>query len=202
MGASIATEAQNALLDEVELSDQLVLCEDEPTSYADATTDKGSGGKALGEVAVDSGDFSQAAGDTSGRKTTVAQQADIDVDVSGDLDHVALVDDGASVLEAVAMLANSAITGVDTGTDTITIDGDHTGDISAGDRITIRGSTGNDGGYEVDSVSANGDDTDVTVTGSITDATVDGTCIYGAQAVTSGNTVTVNAWDIEVQDPS
>lgn len=186
----------------LEAADKLVICEDTPVSYANATTDKGSGGMALGEVAVDSGDFTKAAGDASGRKTTIAQQVGVIADVTGAWDCIALVDDGTSKLLAVQPMANSAITGVNTGTKTFTIDGDHTGDIAAADTVTVRDSTGNDATYTVASRSLNGSDTDVVVNEAISDATVDGTMIYGAQAVTSGNTVTVNATDIEFTDPS
>lgn len=199
MAKFVADEVLDAALDKIATADQLVLCEDEPTSYADATTDKGSGGMALGECAVDGGDFANDDGDVSGRKVTVAQQTGVTVDVSGDFDHVALVDDGANLLLLVTMLANAEITAVNQGTDVFTIDGDHTSEIEAGDRVTVRGSTGNDGGYTVVSVALNGSDTDVEVA-LIAHATADGVMIYGAQAVTAGNTVTVNAFDDEIAD--
>lgn len=192
----------DAALDKIASADQLVICEDQPTTYTEATTDKGSGGMALGEIFIDSGDFTKADGDASGRKVTVAQQAEVTVDVSGAWDHVALVDDGLQVLLLVTTLAQSDITAVDTTNEIFTIEGDHTDEIEAGDTVTVRDSTGNDGTWTVDSVALNGSDTDVTVTGDITDATVDGIMIYGAQSVTSGNTVTVNAFDDEIADAS
>jgi len=202
MGKYVNDAVLDAALDKIATTDQLVICEGQPTTYAEATTDKGSGGNALGEIPVDSGDFTKSDGDVSGRKVTVAQQASIPVDVSGAWDHVALVDDSSSLLLLVTMLANSPITAVDQATDVFTIQGDHTSEIEAGDTVTVRGSTGNDGIYTVDSVALNGSDTDVGVTADIPDATADGVMIYGAQSVTSGNTVTVNAFDDEIADAS
>lgn len=88
-------------------ADQLVLTEGEPTDYTDATTDKGSGGSALGETSVGTGDFTLADGDTSGRKVTVASQLGVSVDVSGTADHYAIVDDTNSDLLLVSTISNS-----------------------------------------------------------------------------------------------
>lgn len=99
----------NAAIAEIEKADQLVLCDGQPSSYADATTDSGSGGNALGEVAVAGGDFTRADGDVSGRKVTVASKS-VTIDVAGDVDHVALVDDGASVLLHVATANTTSVT--------------------------------------------------------------------------------------------
>ncbi len=198
MAKMVSDGALDALLDHLATADQLVICEGQPLTYANATADKPTG-MALGEIVVTGADFTKANGDVSGRKTTVGQQTGLNVDVSGDFDHVALVDDGGNELLLVTMLANSTIEGVDQGTDKFTIAGDHTAEIGAGDRVTVRDSTGNDGGYTVISVALNGADTDVEVA-NIPDATADGVMIYGAQAVTNGNTVTVNAFDDEVAD--
>jgi hypothetical protein len=201
MAKKVSDSVLDAVLDKIAECDQLVLCEGEPADYAAATADKGSGGVALGEIGIDSGDFGKADGDVSGRKVTVAQQTPVPVDVSGDWDHVALVDDGTSDLRLVTMLPNADIVAVNQGTKTFTIDGDHTSDLQNGDRVTVRDSTGNDGGYDVDSVALNGSDTDVTVDQSIPSATADGIMIHGAQKVTAGNNVTVNAFADELRDP-
>ena len=52
----------------IDNADQIVFCEGEPADHAAATSDKGSGGVALGETSVAAGDFSILDGDTSGRK--------------------------------------------------------------------------------------------------------------------------------------
>lgn len=88
-------------------ADKLVLCEGKPTNYSDATTDKGSGGDALGETSVGTGDFTLADGDTDGRKVTVASQSGVAVDVTGTADHYAIVDDTNSDLLLVSTISNS-----------------------------------------------------------------------------------------------
>lgn len=202
MGKFVLDGVYDAALNEViDNADKAVLCDQQPSSYSDATTDAGSGGNALGETT--SFTFTgPAAGDTSGRKLTLDSVSGVTVDVTGVAGHVALVDDGGSRLLMVDTYEESSITGVDTGTDTITIDGDHTGDLASGDDIRISGSTGNDGAYTVSSVSLNGSDTDITVNETIGDGTADGICIYGAQKLTSGNTTDINSFDFEIQDPT
>lgn len=88
--------------------DQVVVCNGQPSSYADATTDSGSGGNALGEATVGPADFTGPAdGDTSGRKITFDGATGIDVDVSATADHVAFVDDDNSTLLLVTTISNS-----------------------------------------------------------------------------------------------
>lgn len=70
----------------------MTACEGAPTTYEHAHSPKGTGaGKALADIVIDTGDFTLA-DDTSGRKVTIAQQADVTVDITGDADHVAIVD--------------------------------------------------------------------------------------------------------------
>ena len=87
---------------------QIVLCDGQPADYADATTDSGSGGVALGEDALISTDFGAIADATSGRKLTVPQQADVDVDVTSTATHVALV--SAAALLYVTTCVSQAVT--------------------------------------------------------------------------------------------
>ena len=86
---------------------KLIVCDGEPTSYADATTLVSGGGKKLGEVAVATGDFTLADGDTSGRKVTVAAKSDINIDnaTGGDADHIAIVYDSGSDLSLVTTIS-------------------------------------------------------------------------------------------------
>ena len=116
MAVFLSDTVLDAALDVIATADQLIICAGEPADYTDATTDSGSGGHALGEVAVSSGDFTKADGDASGRKVTVAQKTGVTIDVSGTADHVALVDDGASVLLAVATITSQAVTATNTAT--------------------------------------------------------------------------------------
>jgi hypothetical protein len=91
-------------------ADKLILCVGQPTTYAQATTLVSGGGKKVGEIAVDTNDFTLANGDTSGRKMTVAAQSNISITESGTVDHVALVDDGGSALLLVTTCAAQAVT--------------------------------------------------------------------------------------------
>lgn len=79
------------------------------------------------------------------------------------------------------------ITAVDTNNDVVTIDisrfnQDITNVLSNGDTIQIEDSTGNDGTYDISSVTDNGDGTaDVTLSSSISDSTADGILVYRLQ---------------------
>lgn len=70
---------------------KMVICEGEPADYTDANTAKGSGGHKIGEHTMVTGDFTVTNGDTNGRKVVIAAQNDINIDVAGDADHVALL---------------------------------------------------------------------------------------------------------------
>lgn len=63
---------------------QLIVCSGQPANFA------GISAVALADVAIDSGDFTKGNGDTSGRKVTIAQQSNIDIDASGTATHVVL----------------------------------------------------------------------------------------------------------------
>lgn len=65
---------------------QLCVCSTQPTTYAEATSTY-----MLAIHTVATGDFT-IADDTSGRKVTLAEQADIEVLSTGDATHIALCD--------------------------------------------------------------------------------------------------------------
>lgn len=65
---------------------------------------------ALANVAMSGGDFTNADGDTSGRKVTVAQKADISIHTTGDGNHVALLDDGEKELRLVTTCTSQTLT--------------------------------------------------------------------------------------------
>lgn len=71
-------------------ADKLYVCSGQPANYA------GIAAVALADVAIDSGDFSKADGDVSGRKVTVAQQTAVPIDSSGTANHVVLAKDAAT----------------------------------------------------------------------------------------------------------
>lgn len=72
----------------------------------------------------------------------------------------------------------TSIYSVDTASDTVTLDGDVTPFVGPGDRLTIEGSTGNDGDYTIDDTRVipvrGGYVTEVAVTGTISDSEADG----------------------------
>ena len=75
--------------------DIMVLTEGEPTTYANCTTNNGTGsGQRVSSVAMVTGDFTLAAGDTNGRKVTCAAKSSQAVTANGDGDYVAYLDSG------------------------------------------------------------------------------------------------------------
>jgi hypothetical protein len=94
----------DAALDEVATSIKLRVC-----SGSSSPADRAAAISAtLAEVTIDSADFSKANGDASGRKITIAQQANLDIDASGDATCVTL-DDGV-VLQYVTTCTTQALT--------------------------------------------------------------------------------------------
>ena len=105
MQTFIADAAKDAAANHIkDNANQQVMCQGRPASYAEATSDLGAGGKALGETAVAAGDFTLADGDVDGRKLTVGQKTGVAVDVQGTWDHTALVDTVSMELLSVAPL--------------------------------------------------------------------------------------------------
>ena len=63
----------------------MTVCSAQPTSRTEAVTTY-----ALADVTVDTGDFTLANGDTSGRKVTVSAQPGVAIDATGEATHIAL----------------------------------------------------------------------------------------------------------------
>lgn len=109
MGKFAPNAMLDAGLDYIALSTKLCVCSAQPATYAEATVTY-----MLAEIVIDSGDFTKADGDTSGRKVTVAS-ASGEVTNSGEADHLALVSTGDSTLrfvttcDALQLVASSAI---------------------------------------------------------------------------------------------
>jgi len=78
-----------------------------------------------------------------------------------------------------------SIRDVDTGTDTIAVDGDQTERMESGNTIVIDVSTGNDGLYTIDTVSYDSanDETDLELVEPVGDSTVDGQVNDGVKTV-------------------
>jgi hypothetical protein len=84
---------------------RMVACSAQPTTYTE-----GNATYALADVTLASGDFTNADGNTSGRKTTIAQKTGVTVDSSGTATHVALLDVSNSKLLYVTTCTSQALT--------------------------------------------------------------------------------------------
>ena len=87
MGKYLHDDVLDAALDELAAGTTLTVCSSQPTSRTEAiTTYK------LADVTIDSSDFTNADGDSSGRKVTIAQQSAVPIDTSGTATHIAICD--------------------------------------------------------------------------------------------------------------
>ncbi len=82
-----------------------VACSAQPTTFAEANATY-----ALADIALASGDFTNANGDTSGRKTTIAAKTGALINVSGTANHIALLDVANSKLLQVTTCTSQALT--------------------------------------------------------------------------------------------
>ena len=81
----------DGLLNIIDNATRMVVTSAEPANFA------GIAAVALADVTLDSGDFTDANGDTSGRKVTIGAQNAVPVDASGTATHICL-DDGTTLL--------------------------------------------------------------------------------------------------------
>jgi len=114
MGKSIHDDVLDTPLQYIEdNADWCGICEGEPTTYEHAHSNKGVGlGKCLANHAPTF--TGPGAGDVSGRKTTVDEEAADTVDVSGDADHIALCDVGVTKLLLVTTCTLQALVAANT----------------------------------------------------------------------------------------
>jgi hypothetical protein len=105
MGKSATDAVLDGTLDIIATGTLLTVCSAEPTTYTEAATTY-----KLADVVLDSGDFSKANGDTSGRKITIAQQTDIAIDSDGTATHVAICTTSGSLLRFVTTCTSQALT--------------------------------------------------------------------------------------------
>lgn len=94
----------DAALDKIATATRMVVTSAQPANFA------GIAAVALADVVVDSGDFTKANGDTSGRKVTVGAQSGVDVDSSGTATHVCL-DDGTTLLHVTTVTSQAVTSG-------------------------------------------------------------------------------------------
>lgn len=81
----------DGLLNVIDNSTRMVACSGHPANFA------GIAAVALADVVMAGGDFTDANGDTNGRKVTVAAKSTVPVDASGTATHV-ILDDGTTLL--------------------------------------------------------------------------------------------------------
>lgn len=100
------SSVMDAALDVVATSIKLRVCSgtNNPADRAGAIA------ATLAEVVIDTGDFTKANGDVSGRKVTIGQQANIPIDTSGDASCVTL-DDGTSLLYVIPATVQALTSG-------------------------------------------------------------------------------------------
>lgn len=105
MAKSVHDDVLDAALNKILTDcDKMTACNAQPTTFT-----QGNATYALADVAMADGDFA-VADDTSGRKVTTAQKADVPIDVSGNATHIALLDTGNSKLLYVTTCTEQALT--------------------------------------------------------------------------------------------
>lgn len=82
-----------------------VACSAQPTTYTE-----GNATYALADVTLSSSDFTNANGDTSGRKTTIGAKSGVLIDTSGTATHIALLDVSNTKLLYVTTCTSQALT--------------------------------------------------------------------------------------------
>lgn len=113
MAKFIADAILDAALQAADDGNILTVCSQQPTNRTEAVTTY-----ALADVALTAGDgngdWTIGNGDTNGRKLTLAQQADIDIDASGTATHVAWCDGtdllGVTTCTSQALTAGGTVT--------------------------------------------------------------------------------------------
>jgi len=107
MAKSVHNDVLDAALNEIATATIMTACSAEPTNRTEAVTTY-----ALADVTMSGGDYTNADGDVSGRKVTVAQKTGVTIDTSGTANHVALCD--ATVLLYVTTCTSQALTASNT----------------------------------------------------------------------------------------
>lgn len=106
MGKSVHDDVLDGALNIIKNNcTRMTVCSSQPTTYTEAITTF-----ELADIVMASGDFTNANGDTNGRKTTVGAKSAFAVDSSGTATHVALVDVTNSKLLYVTTCTSQALT--------------------------------------------------------------------------------------------
>lgn len=96
----------DAMFDYVDQSDRMYVCSGEPANYAGIAAVT----LATATMTVDTGDYTKANGDTSGRKVTMAAKNTVSVTASGTATHIALGKIGDTTLRYVTTCTSQALT--------------------------------------------------------------------------------------------
>jgi hypothetical protein len=106
MAKSVAAAVLDLALNDIKTNgNKLVVCSAQPTTYAEANVTYN-----LAAVTMASGDYTLAAGDTSGRKVTTASKTALSITASGTATHVAIIDTVNSILKLVTTCTSQALT--------------------------------------------------------------------------------------------
>lgn len=106
MGKFANTDVLDGALNIVAGATRMVAVSGQPATFADADAGK------LAEATLSGGDFALAAGDTSGRKVSIAGKSSLSVIAPGTADHIALLDPVTSrLLYVTTCPAQALVTG-------------------------------------------------------------------------------------------
>lgn len=109
MAKSADDSIMDAALAVIATGDTITVCSAQPTTYAEATSTYKLADGTL-TPGDGNGDFTIANGDTSGRKVTISQQNDLDVDATNTATHVAICVSGTSTLLLVTTCTSQVLT--------------------------------------------------------------------------------------------
>lgn len=187
-------------------ADRLCLCEGAPANFTDATTLKGSGGNALAIITgITSGNFGASAnGDVSGRKMAFSQLTGNTITEAGTLDHIVLADSvGSDLLHITPEDEENGGTAQAGAPTSVTLAAAASASDDFYNGMTVEILTG-PGAGEFKTITDYVGSTRVATVNSAwtTNPTSSSTyTVYGRQ-VSASDDVTVNAFDIEFEDPN
>jgi hypothetical protein len=111
MAKTVHDSVLDGAFDILDQADLMTVCDTQPTTFAEATTNSGGGGFKLADVAMTPDtDFTKSNGDVSGRKVRMAAKSGVPIDVSGTAIYIALTKAAGSVLLYVTTCTSQALT--------------------------------------------------------------------------------------------
>lgn len=104
MAKCIPDDQLDVALEDIQANGNIMhLCTDQPANYA------GIAAVSCGSVALGSGDYTIADGDTSGRKITVAGKT-VTITADGDVDHIVIADTVNEAIKGITTCTETAVT--------------------------------------------------------------------------------------------